>query len=397
MAGRGAFLLVKRTSRTGWRQPLRVGHEWLGLVCLVGVLVIAVTGAAIPFLGTLFELQYGDMLVVPEAQRGQPAVSVDRLVGSAVEGYGAAFSPQGVLMPHSRMAVDVALVYGVPQGAAGSDPLMLAVNPHTGAYQGSFWLDEAWGHELVHLHADLLAGETGRLVVVGLGLAMVFFTLTGLYLWWPRKGSALRKLTATTFRRRRPTLFLLHGLLGVWLGPLLLYYSVTGIATAKPAWFAPAMTVPFTQGPASLPNEGAPGELISLSQAVALAGEEFTERRLASFNFAHAGALVGMTFKSPGDLDHFYGDGYAWVDRRSGRVLESFVAAEHSLPVATGAAMHSLHAGFFFGIPGVITTVITGIGLAASSILGAILWWRRRSLRGMSREDAALGAGTPRI
>lgn len=388
MAGRGAFLLVKRTSRTGWRQPLRVGHEWLGLVCLVGVLVIAVTGAAIPFLGTLFELQYGDMLVVPEAQRGQPVVSVDRLVGSAVEGYGAAFSPQGVLMPHSRMAVDVALVYGVPQGAAGSDPLMLAVNPHTGAYQGSFWLDDALGHELVHLHADLLAGEPGQLIVIALGLAMIFFTLTGLYLWWPRKGSTLRKLTATTFRRRRPTLFLLHGLLGVWLGPLLVYYSVTGIATAKPAWFAPVMIRPFTLAPASLPDGGSARELMSLSQAVALAGGAFPERRLASLNFAQAGALLGMTFKGPGDLDHFYGDGYAWVDRRSGRVLQAFVAGEHSLPVATGAAMHSLHAGFFFGRPGMAATVITGIGLVVSSCLGGVLWWRRRHFRGVSRKEA---------
>lgn len=183
------------------------------------------------------------------------------------------------------------------------------------------------------------------------------------------------------FRCQRLGLVLLHGLLGVWLGPLLLYYSVTGIATAKPTWFAPAMIQPFTLAPASL-SDGEPSrELIPIAQAVAVAQGEFPERRLTSINLAQAGALVGMTFKAPGDLDQFYGDGYAWVDRRSGRVLESFVAAEHSLPVATGAAMHSLHAGFFFGVPGMIATVITGLGLAAGSAFGAVLWWRRRQRR----------------
>jgi len=372
---------------------VRLVHEWLGLACLAGLLVIGLSGAAIVFLGTLFELQYGDMLAVPEAQRDQPPVSVDRLLGSALEGYGAAFSPQGVLMPQSRIPVDVALVFGVPEGVTTDEPLMLVVNPHTGAYQGSFWLDEALGHELVHLHADLLAGETGRLVVIGLGLAMIFFTLTGLYLWWPRKGSAWRKLKLTTFQRRRPTVFLLHGLLGIWLAPLLIYYSITGIATAKPDWFSPAMITPFTMAPSYPSHQDSVEALIPISEAVAVAQKSFSQRRLSSFNIAHAGAMVGMTFKGAGDMDYFYGDGYAWVDRRNGRVLKAFVSGEESLPVATGGAMHSLHAGSFFGIPGMIVSVITGTGLTACSVFGAVLWWRRRSFRGGNKREKAVARG----
>lgn len=364
--------------RVRLRRAIGAMHGWAGVVCLVGFLVIGLTGAAIVFLGPLFELQYGEMLAVSEKQREALTSDIQALIDGAIEGYGAPFSVQGILMPNSRIPVDVALVFGAPEGTTPTDPLMLAVDPFTGQYLGSFWLDQAIGHELVHLHADLMAGEIGRLVVVGFGVAAILFALSGVYLWWPRNVPALSKLRSTTFGSRRLTAFALHSLLGLWLGPLLIYYSITGIATARPAWFEPAIVQPVALSPVSPAREAYASDPLTVAEAVAVAAAEYPQRRLSSLYIADGGATVATTFRAPGDLNHFYGDANVWVDRRDGTVLESFDAGQRSTPLAAGAAMHSLHAGFLFGVPGMIVTVATGIGLAAASILGFVVWWRRR-------------------
>lgn len=262
-------------------------HEWLGLICLAGLLAVGVTGAAIVFLGELFVLQYGDMVEVQREQRERPVVDIDHLLASAKEGHGAPFAAQVILMPHSRIPLDVALVYGVSEGAAADEPLML--------------------------------------------------------------------------------------------GPCLVFYSLTGIATAKPAWFSSLMQSPFIHAPTFAPDDGrVRGPVLSLSEAVTMGQAEFPERRLASLNFGPEGRLVGMTFKTAGDLNHFYGDAHVWVDRQEGRVRESFLAGQKSPATAAGAAMHSLHAGFFFGVPGMAATVLSGLGLTALPGFGLVLWWRRR-------------------
>lgn len=365
------------TSRTG-RSTARIVrslHEWVGLLVFVGVLLVGASGAAIVFLGDLFEIQYGEIVRVSDEDRQHPSAGPVAMVESAREYEGAAFRPQGLLMPHSRMALDVALVYGPIAGQEREDPRMVAVNPHTGEAQGSFWLDRAFGHELVHFHENLLAGPVGEWVVLALGIAIALFALSGLYLWWPRREKVAAKLARTTWRKPRATAFALHGLIGFWLAPLLIYYAVTGVAISRPDWFGPMLASPYSRAPAPAGEYDHQGPEAALDEAVAAGQAAFPERRLTGFYIDDG--LIGLTFKSPDDLNAFQGDAFAWVDLKDGTLLQSIVTTRQSVPMALGGGMHSLHSGLTFGWAGLSVTVLSGLGLVALSILGLVRWWQR--------------------
>lgn len=371
------------TSRTGRAAPrvVRSLHEWIGLLVFVGVILVGASGAAVVFLGELFEIQYGEIVRVSGEDRMRPAVEPAALVDAAREFEGPEFTPQGLLMPHSRMALDVALVYGPIAGRDRGDPRMVAVNPYTGEAQGSFWLDRAFGHELVHFHESLLAGRAGEWTVLALGIAIALFALSGLYLWWPRREKPAAKLARTTWRRPTASAFALHGLIGFWLAPLLIYYAVTGVATSRPDWFGPVLASPWSETPniaadraAERPDEGFDAT-IALGQAIAVAQAAFPERRMTGFYIEDG--LVGLTFKASGDLNAYQGDGFAWVDVRDGALLETLVTTRRSVPMALGSGMHSLHSGLTFGWAGLVVTVFTGVGLVVLSLLGVVRWWQR--------------------
>ena len=100
------------------------------------------------------------------------------------------------------------------------------------------------------LHGTLLLGAFGDYVieiVAGFGVLLI---VSGVYLWWPRDGKSLRQAffpaVATAGPRRWRNL---HGAIGAWVAPLLLFFFLSGLAWT-PFWGGE-----FVQTWSSLPGE----------------------------------------------------------------------------------------------------------------------------------------------
>lgn len=353
------------------RRLLRLLHGWIGAVAALFVILVGGSGALLAFMPELFEAQYGAMLEAPAPSPDARAADLDRIIAAARAGHGAPFQMIGVLMPDSRVAgLEVAMPFGVPEGGGGfEDTTMLVVDPWRASYQGQFLLDDAFGHQVIHFHHELFAGDAGATIVSVLGLLLVAFALTGLWLWWPRDGQVWRKARRLELRGGpRRALFALHGWTGIWLALLIVFFGITGTATAKPGWFGlPALA---EAPPPALMQPC--GSAVTPGQAARAAQALHPRARLASVGLpAEPGAPYRFGFKRGGDLDRIDGDLVVLASASCPGRLHTIDAA--SRPVAEQAAkmMLSLHGGYSFGgLLGDLLVILTGLMLVLSSVSG---------------------------
>jgi uncharacterized iron-regulated membrane protein len=79
-------------------------------------------------------------------------------------------------------------------------------------------------------HEDLfISGKIGKNIVGVWGIVMLFMSLSGLVLWWPKKGNLKRALTFKFSDTGKKFHRDLHGAIGFWFMLPLLAASVTGI------------------------------------------------------------------------------------------------------------------------------------------------------------------------
>jgi uncharacterized iron-regulated membrane protein len=357
-------------------------HAWIGALAAGFIVLIASTGLAIAFVGAIFAWQYPDILKISSTQQnlqsGHVVPDIDAMYQAAVQGYGEPIELMGLLMPGSRIDVDVAMFYGVQPG--NDEVIMLGVDPNNARYTGSFELHDALGHDLIDLHSNLLAGEVGETVVAILGLLLCTFALTGVYLWWPRGGSSLRKLK--NFRMNyfnAKGLFRLHSFFGIWTAILILFFSATGTMTSKPDWFRLFLNTSHYDIPAeavSIFKRQCPST-VSLNEAYRLTASEFPQRTLAAIEFVNDRNAYQLRFKGADDLDQFEGDGIAWVHQQCGHQWASRNLTDESILTRASASMFSLHTGRSFGWIGTLMVCITCLMMLAICISGFLVWWRQ--------------------
>lgn len=379
------------------RRFLRLTHGWIGVVLGLFIILVAGSGASLAFMSEMFLAQYGEVLEAEAPRPGASYTNVDAMFASAQELRGDKFVPTGVLMPHTRVPkVSTAMVFGMEEGGDPLYPMMVSVDPWTAEAKGAFSLGDAFGHDMIDFHFELVMGEAGATFVAVLGLLLVLFAVTGLWLWWPRKGYVWRKARAPALRGRgRDKLFQLHGWLGVWTALLVLLFSLSGTATIRPDWFGPTLVDPHLREPTGGVWARQCEGQTSFGEAVRLGQAQFPGKTLSTM-YVVPGEPIHVYFRGPGDLNAIEGDSLAWVHPSCPGVIQAIDIAELPIGERLHAMMFSLHGGYTFGpVLGPALVVVTGISLVFFAVSGIIVFfartWRPRS----KRRDSSLEEPMP--
>ena len=361
-------------------------HGWLGAVSALFVLIVALSGAALAFVDEMFLAQYGDILRAESPSRQAEPLGLESLIAGAKAGYGE-FLPTGALMPHSRIAdAETALVFGMPPGAQSVDDLhMFSVDPWTGAFKGDFPLRSAFGHEFIEFHYSLLLGPSGAVFVCVIGMLLLAFIATGLWLWWPRNGSAWRKATRLNLRGGiAQALFAVHGLGGVWLAVLILFFTFTGVGLRQPNWFGPLLSATQYAPPPSAGFERACEGSISPDAAIAaaVAATPVPGRSLATAyvpnELSNASNMYMLTLRAAGDRNLIEGDARVFVHASCEGLVHVDDARAAAPPARVTSMLLSLHGGYSFGpYLGDLLVLVTGLGLAVLSASGIVVFLTR--------------------
>jgi uncharacterized iron-regulated membrane protein len=368
------------------RRLLRLTHGWIGAVLALFVVLVAGTGASLAFMSEMFLAQYGDVLRAEAPAPGAEPASIEKLFAAAQAAQGPNFAPLGVLMPHSRVPkAETAMVFGMERGGDPHYPMMVSVDPWTAKVKGAFSLGDAFGHDMIDFHYELTMGPLGATFTAVLGLLLVGFAATGLWLWWPRKGSAWRKARMLRLKgSASQQLFTLHGWLGVWTALLVVLFALSGTATARPEWFGPALADADALQPAGGDWARDCGDTVTPGLAAANARARFPRREVASI-YLVPDEPIHVLMKRAGDLDRIDGDAIYWQHARCAGVGKGVDLSTARLPHQLSNMMLSLHGGYLFGpVLGPIMVLVTGLSLVFFSLSGVIVFFTR-TLRSKAR------------
>ena len=242
------------------RRTLFTVHMWVGLVLGLFLAALGLSGSVL-----VYDDAFASMLDRPPqaltAGMPLPLSMIQSITRDAAEQKGLHGGQMQIILPEKPLQPITVRLGGISpmgnmpgmtgqrqrggerregaQGGGRVGGLQLFIDPVSGEVLGSRKAALPGLLIFAHqLHGNFLMGRDGRTYFVGwLGVAMCALGLSGLVLWWPKKGqwkNAFKvRSTATGLRFHRE----LHAATGIWIFLVFLAVSFSGVVIAWPQTF----------------------------------------------------------------------------------------------------------------------------------------------------------------
>lgn len=221
--------------------------------------------------------------------------------------------------------------------------------------------------------------------------------------FWPRWAPAWKiKTTGSAYRIN----FDIHRAFSLWTWGLLLVIAFTAFSlNLYLEVFSPIMRTvsnytpsPFeTRSPAPLdePIEPKLSYADIIEKATADGKSRGWEAPVGSVFLSQTYGLYSVNFFKPGDDHGAGGVGPArlYYDSGDGRGIGDRVPWVGTAADIFAQAQFPVHSGRILGVPGRILISLMGLVVAALSVTGVVIWWRKRRARLRVRETVGHGAG----
>jgi uncharacterized iron-regulated membrane protein len=399
--------LVASTRARNFYLALWRWHFYAGICVLPFIAVLALSGLAMLASEPLDRYLRSDLYEIAPAGAVLPASAQAAAVTIAY--------------PHDELAtirlsadpaestrIDVSLKHAAGKhgmhGVAGVTTVF--VDPYTGEVLGDQDPNRTLYAWAKGIHGTLLLGTVGDYLIEIVAGFAVLLVVSGLYLWWPRDGRTLwGVLFPRVAGRGRPGWRDLHGAIGVWIAPVLLFFLISGLAWT-PFWGGALVqawnslpgeqfrgarveqthqslnhgarhTMPWALEQTPLPASGSSQGAIDLDQVVAWARDEGFSTFRVHWPRGEQGAWTVAATTIGGDTTALRGDRIAHLDAGTGAVLAEIRYADYS-PMGkfmaagvpfhqgdTGAANVAINAAFCVAVLGLVGAAVTA-------------WWVRR-------------------
>jgi uncharacterized iron-regulated membrane protein len=370
------------------RLLLRI-HLWIGIVFCIPFAVLGVTGAY---------LVYDQDVTAPPRATAVGEYKAPTAIIAAALAANPDLRATNLSMP--LVAGDPATVRVVRAGVRGTsqifvDPVSLDV---LGTREGV----RTPLSDLMHgLHGSFsLGGRTGRPIVGWMGVGMTFLGISGLIMWWPRRGAWKNSLGVRKNARGFVWHRQLHATVGVLGWVAFVVVSFTGVAISFPQTTTAAFHGLFGGDPTparianieALPNTVA----IDADQAAALAVRAASAARLGSLNLpAEADQPYRLTLIADNALagaplitavvDPYRAEVIALRDPRTFKLGDSIMAWQRTL-----------HDGRAIGPVWAFLVFFSGLMPPLFAVTGTAMWWPRRRARMQVRaQQSPVAVGVP--
>jgi uncharacterized iron-regulated membrane protein len=371
------------------RRTLFTVHMWVGLILGILLAALGLSGSLL-----VYDDRIADLLApAPHAETaGQPLPlsMIQDIARRAADAKGAHGQMQIVLPDAPGRAISVRMGGLSPMGnmrgmnreggarrrpggeGARGNQLQIFIDPVSGAVLGSrkALLPPilTFAHQL---HGNFLAGRDGRAWIVGpLGVAMCLLGLTGLVLWWPKRGqwkyAFFVRSTATGLRFHRE----LHAATGIWIFLVFMIVSFSGVVIAWPQTMGmnPPGFNPRIQ-PMVEPQDGA---ILGATEAVAIAQKALPGAELRSVTIpARPGQAIAVQF-----LAHQAINAQVYLNPYTGAVLQVRDPSEN-----WAAWQRPVHQGSGFGAVWKFLVFLSGLVPLLFVVTGVIMWAKKRKRR----------------
>jgi uncharacterized iron-regulated membrane protein len=363
--------------RLTWRVIAFHTHRWLGLVAGILLCIAGLTGSLVVFQDQMHHWWYIQQFgaVIPTETRAAIPPIIERLKATypsknfTLESLG---FPEGDQDPYVAWFSD-----------AIHHHLGVLVNPYTGQIMGDYVWEKMWHGILLRLHATLLAGDAGILILGIVALLSVILSVTGIILWpgW-RKLSAGFKIKWNGHTKRRN--FDIHKVSGIITAVFLALTGFTGFAWNIPQAHVEEAIYAFTftsKLPEPISRPIANQRPVPLEDLLKRADTIFPNAKTTSIGFPHEPEGVFTVSKRQVGESDSWGSTTIAFDQFSGKVVQ---VKDGMKPSRAGAILDQfipLHYGTFAGIYSRILYVFVGLAPTVLMGTGVVMWMHRRRPR----------------
>ena len=343
-------------------------HRWSGLTLGIIIFVVAVTGSSL-----VFESDIDSALnskVVFAENNGKERIPLQAAADAVRAAYPRDPPVSVRIVPLGFFTDNRSIEFSLKSGLAAY------VDPSTGKVLGDR-SREGFARFLHLVHTRLVAGEIGEYVVGAITFATFLMSLSGLYLWWPRRVLTFKK---TQYWRR--TNLDLHHVLGFYSALVMIVITLSGVVIAFEKYTDPMFTrLDANPAPAAAPPESTPidgAKPISVDEAVRLANAALPGAVTSGINLPSQGkAVYRASLKFPEDRTPA-GRSRVAIDQWSGAVLQKISTREAGLGTSINNLKRSLHTGDIFGWPTQLIYFLASLMIAGQVITGFLIWWKPR-------------------
>jgi len=430
----GAASVPDRPRRTSWFAPFWRWHFYAGFLVLPVLAVLAVTGLIYLFRFQVEPLLHADLMRVEPAADGflmpyavQQQQVVDRIATDPSLAGATLVSVTEPGDPYSSTRFSLAM----PDESTRD----VFVDPYDARVLGALNPDSTLSGTAVRLHANLMSGTVGDVVIEVATCWAIVMALTGYYLFvrgWTARRRVLRHARAAAgtphgaVRLRDATLRQRHAVGGAVVGVALLGMLVSGLPWTG-VWGAQAQQLASRGGtsfwsedhgavsnPTSTLDESLPHShardvpwALGGTERPTSAGSEDDERSVANvdtavFVAAREGLARPLTIALPETDDGVFSViGYAFHDptaertvhvgRFGGEVVSTYGYADYPALAKVVAQGIALHEGRSLGLANMIGSAAMCLLVLFVCVSGPLMWWRRRP------KDGTLGAPRARM
>ncbi|MGH6769401.1 MAG: PepSY-associated TM helix domain-containing protein [Xanthobacteraceae bacterium] len=206
-------------------------HRWIGIGLMILLVPISISGALLVYKDELDALINAKRWTVTGPAL---ALSNAQYIASASRTLSANEQIIAIRYPREVGHPLQVVVLQQPEPGSGQRPRRFTVflDPPTGAVLDKVDFRASLFGFLHVFHENLtIPRYSGRQIVGWAGVGMLILSLTGIWLWWPRRGALLRALR---WRRAQHMTTNLHHLFGFWISIPLAVVSLTGIYLSWP-------------------------------------------------------------------------------------------------------------------------------------------------------------------
>ncbi len=371
------------------RPTLVVWHRWFGLLAAIWLILMAVTGSIIVFYGEADTALNPETRTVSTTQQGY--APLDDVVSSAendVPGSYASFIdfPED---PERSLTILLRAKPGEESEVRGA--LEVFLDPYRAEVlgyrdQGRPELNKNFIMGILYqLHIDLLLGTP---MVIFLGVVSFFWFLdhfVALILSFPTLAKWKNSFMVRGSRRGHKFNFRLHRASGIWLFPITMMLSFSGVylnlyepvvhvvevfspITPRYVWRTPELEQPVFE------------PQVSFEQASDIATDYTGEGLDMVHYFPGHGVYQFRAFSEELDMDGM-GRRYIIVDATSGDILDDAHANAGTGGDKFVLWQYALHSGRAFGWTGRIIIFLSGIAVTALCVTGILIWWKKKKAR----------------
>ncbi len=374
------------------RGAVRV-HRWTGLALAGFLVVVAATGAMLPFMDDL------ERMIAPERYVRPPARPVDWLGLRAVAERRSGGDVD--IMPLELSGGAAPAFYPTAKAGRAAPPFdEMVLDPATGREISRARIGDLGAGKaqvlpfLYRLHQQLALGEVGVWLVGIVALAWTVDCFVGFYLtlpvappdWWRRwrKAWAVRWPTPSAFRLH----FDLHRAGGLWFWAMMFVFAWTGVAFNLPSVYGPVMhALTGFEAPADPPKaaphtprldwaQGLATVRVRAAQAAQARG--FRIEREREMRYLRASNRYALGLRT--DRDRSDAGENSWVD------VDADTGALVSVELPTGERVGNtidywlgmIHEASVGGLAVRILVSASGAAIVMVTATGVLIWWRKR-------------------